>query len=169
LSEKLHPRETVKLLNDCFTVLVQAIHASKGVVDKFIGDAVMAVYGLDDVKQPCELSVKSAYTIFKNLEKFNQTLTARGISPLNIGIGIHFGTVIAGNIGSKERLEYTVIGDAVNTASRLETLSKQVSSRAVISMEVFERLSPEMQSKVPFLGEFELKGKAEKIRAYGIL
>ncbi|MBT7085484.1 MAG: hypothetical protein HN931_04865 [Desulfobacterales bacterium] len=168
LSERLHPEETVNLLNDFFSMIVKDIHASKGVVDKFIGDAVMAVYGLDNVENPCELALKSAHNIINNLEDFNQGLTLRGIKELNIGIGIHYGEVVAGNIGSKERLEYTVIGDAVNTASRLETLSKSVSSRVLISKDVFDRLSHEMQSKVFSLGEFGLKGKSEKVQVYGV-
>ncbi len=169
LSEKLDPAETVWLLNNYFTLSVQAIYASNGVVDKFIGDAVMAIYGLDDAADACDRALNSALKMIASLENFNTEIKARGMSDLSIGIGIHFGPVIAGNIGSKERLEYTVIGDAVNTASRLETLSKEVSSTVVLSKDVIERLSPVMQSKVSSLGEFELKGKSEKVRVYGLV
>lgn len=166
LSEKLHPGETVNLLNAYFALLVKAIYASGGIVDKFIGDAVMAVYGLDDLENPCEAAVTSAFNMVEQMEPLNQDLRARGMS-VGIGIGIHFGPVIAGNIGAKERIEYTVIGDTVNTASRLESLSKTVSSRIVVSKDTFIRLPAQLQSSIADLGEFELKGKSEKIRVYG--
>jgi len=168
LSEKLHPRETLKFLNSYFTLLVDAIYESNGVVDKFIGDAVMAIYGLDNPENPCELAVKTASHMVVNLENFNLELQKQGMPSLSMGIGIHFGTVIAGNIGSKERLEYTVIGDAVNTASRLEQITKVVLSKIIISKDVFERIPRNMQSNATSLGEFELKGKSEKVHVYGI-
>jgi len=168
LSERLHPQETITLLNEYFTALVKAIYEFDGVVDKFVGDCVMAIYGLDDNENTCEMAFGSALQIIGNLEKFNQDMKARGMQEINNGIGIHYGTVIAGNIGSKERLEYTVIGDSVNTASRLESLTKTVSSRINISKDVFERINPEMQSRFSFLGEFELKGKLDKVSVYGL-
>jgi adenylate cyclase len=107
-------------------------------------------------------------TIAKSvLERLDQELKPPAGAALAIGIGIHFGPVIAGNIGAKERVEYTVIGDTVNTAARLESLSKKVSSRVVVSKDTFIRLSAKLQSRIADLGEFELKGKSEKIRVYG--
>ena len=166
LSEKLPPQETITLLNEYFSTLVKAIYEFDGVVDKFVGDCVMAIYGLDGKEKSCESALGSALKMISSLEEFNRDMKARGMPELNNGIGMHYGTVVAGNIGSKERLEYTVIGDSVNTASRLESLTKTVSSRINVSKEFFERITPEMQAKFTSLGEFELKGKLEKVSVY---
>lgn len=167
LSEKCTPQEVVEILNSYFTMVVDAVHKHGGVLDKFIGDAAMAVYGLDG-NDGHEDAVHSAFEVLQGIESLNQNLTKRGLPNIKIGIGIHCGPVIAGNIGSEERLEYTVIGDAVNTAARLESLTKELPSTLAISNDVCSVLSEEMMGKLVYLDDYDLKGKSEKIPVYGL-
>ena len=125
MAESLKPRETVDMLNEVFTELVEAVSASDGVLDKFIGDAVMAVYGapLSSGRDP-ENAVESAIAMMRMLAALNLRRAERGQFPLRLGIGISTGELIAGTIGSPKRMDYTVIGDSVNLASRLQGVTK---------------------------------------------
>ena len=125
MAESLRPRETVDMLNEVFTELVEAVSASDGVLDKFIGDAVMAVYGapLSSGRDP-ENAVESAIAMMRMLALLNTRRAERDQFPLRLGIGISTGELIAGTIGSPKRMDYTVIGDSVNLASRLQTTTK---------------------------------------------
>jgi len=167
LSEKCTPQEVVAILNEYFTLVVHAVHAHHGVLDKFIGDAAMAVFGLDG-QSAHENAILAAFDIQAGLAKLNQQLTAQDRPTIRNGIGIHCGPVVAGNIGSEERLEYTVIGDAVNTAARLESLTKDLSSTLAVSEILYAQSSPEVQQKLIYLQDYALKGKADKIAVYGL-
>jgi adenylate cyclase len=168
LSEKCSPQEMVALLNEYFTMVVRAVHDNNGVLDKFVGDAAMAVFGLDDQPGPCENALRTAFSIRSGLVELNAGLSARNLPALENGIGIHLGPVVAGNIGSEERLEYTVIGDAVNVASRLESLTKEISTPLAISHEVYASLNTESQGGLTDLGAWQLKGKSQPTTVYGI-
>lgn len=167
-SERCTPQELVAILNEYFTMVVDEVHGRNGIVDKFIGDAAMAVYGLDRCPNPCEAALQTALAIREGLEKLNDKLTARGLTPLRNGIGIHYGNVVAGNIGSEERLEYTVIGDAVNVAARLESATKDLPSPIAISEDGYGRLEPSTRERLTALGDVALKGKAAPCAVYGI-
>lgn len=125
MAESLQPRETVDMLNEVFADLVEAVSASDGVLDKFIGDAVMAVYGapLSSGRDP-QNAVESAIAMMRMLAVLNERRARREQFPLRLGIGIATGELIAGTIGSPKRMDYTVIGDSVNLASRLQGASK---------------------------------------------
>jgi len=169
LAEKCTPQEIVSLLNDYFTMIVKAVYRHQGVLDKFVGDAAMAVFGLDRMENPSEAAVSTAIDIREALVTFNQGLAGRGLPLIENGIGVHYGQVVAGNIGSEERLEYTVIGDTVNTASRLEGLTKVIPSPIAVSESVYNRVEPETRSRLRYIGDYELKGKSAAFPVYGLV
>ncbi len=164
ISEILDPTRLVKNLNHYFTEIVSIIHKNKGEVDKFIGDGILAFWGLSSQQEDfIQNAVNTGFEILEAKHKLQKELDI----PLEIGIGMDYGKVIAGNIGSLERLEFTVIGNTVNTASRLEGLCKEINSPFVIS----ERLHSMLTNQTQYFkkaGEFKLKGKAnlEKVYAY---
>ncbi|MBX3485276.1 adenylate/guanylate cyclase domain-containing protein [Phenylobacterium sp.] len=125
LAERLQPRETVDMLNEVFADLVEAVSASDGVLDKFLGDAVMAVYGapLPAPRDP-QNAVESAVNMMAMVAALNERRRDRGREELRLGVGIATGDVVAGTIGSLKRMDYTVIGDSVNLAARLQQLTK---------------------------------------------
>ena len=133
MAEALSARETVDMLNEIFTELVDAVSASDGVLDKFMGDAVMAVFGapLSSGRDP-ENAVDCAIGMMTALNRLNIKRRERGQSELKLGIGISTGDVIAGTIGSPKRMDYTVIGDSVNLASRLQVLTKTYRASVVV-------------------------------------
>jgi len=125
MAENLEARETVNMLNEVFADLVEAVSGHDGVVDKFIGDAVMAVFGapLTSGRDPQNAAL-SASAMMTMVEALNERRIARGQPPLRLGVGVATGELIAGTIGSPKRMDYTVIGDSVNLASRLQDLTK---------------------------------------------
>ena len=125
LAEKLNPRDTVDMLNEIFTELFEAVAGNDGVLDKFIGDAIMAVYGapLSSGRDPVN-AVESAVAMIGMIEAINQRARLRGMAEVRLGVGVSSGEVVAGTIGSPKRMDYTVIGDPVNLASRLEGITK---------------------------------------------
>jgi adenylate cyclase len=165
LSEKLTPAQVVEMLNVYFETMSKCIEAEGGLINKYIGDAIMAIF---NVPVPKENHAKSAYLSAKNmlakLEAMNIEFGNRGLPMLDIGIGLHTGEVLAGNIGSSSRLEYTVIGDSVNVASRIEGLCKITKQNILLS----EATAKEMKDDVALksLGSFELKGRKERIEIF---
>ncbi|MCF7823154.1 MAG: hypothetical protein K9N35_03190 [Candidatus Marinimicrobia bacterium] len=165
LTENYEPEEMVAGLNKYFTDMVKIIHKENGVVDKFIGDGILAVFGLTDTEEAPEQALRAAREMFNICRENNTSYEL----PIKMGIGIHSGVVIAGNIGSEERLEYTVIGDAVNVTARLETLTKDLDASIVISKALYEKLK-QSREDLPWQdhGPQTLKGKREKIHVYGL-
>jgi class 3 adenylate cyclase len=166
LAEKKTPQEVVSLLNAYFSLIVQCVHKHQGVVDKFIGDAAMTVFGLDEKEPPEKPALKAAFEVIRLLPELNASLQARNLPAISIGIGIHSGPAIAGNIGSEERLEFTVIGDAVNTASRLESLNKELKTTITISEAIYNAIPEEFQAHFTFKGSYPLKGKSAATSVY---
>lgn len=168
ISEKLSPEILLKLLNEYFTMLVSVIHNYSGVLDKFIGDATMCVFGLDNDENMAELALKASIDIQQKLEFFNQKLIEDGYCPFITGIGVHKGLAIVGNIGSQQRMEYTVIGDVVNTASRIEGKTKEIDSSILISEDVYCELGSESKKNTSKCGEFEIRGKSKKVTLFSV-
>jgi class 3 adenylate cyclase/CHASE2 domain-containing sensor protein len=136
-SENGSPQEVVALLNDYFTEMTVAIHQHRGTVDKFIGDGVMAFFGAPQVLEcPEQNALEAAQEMLLRLRLVNARLQEQGIEPIEIGIALHVGEVVSGNIGSKSRHEYTVIGDAVGLTARLEGLSKSLGYPVVCTSSV---------------------------------
>lgn len=136
-SEKSTPEAMIALLNRYYAEVSAAIHARGGAIDKFIGDGLMATFGVPQpLPAPQRNALEAAQDILVRLGRLNGELKAEGQEPLEIGIGIHTGEVLAGYVGSRKRRDFTVIGDPVNTASRLEGLSKTLGYPVVCSHEV---------------------------------
>lgn len=168
-SEGVAPEQLVRQLNEYFDEMVGAIQARGGTVDKFIGDAVMAVFGgLLEVANPSEAAVDAALAMRGRLAALNVQWRQRGWPELDNGIGLHKGAVLQGTIGSRDRKEFTVIGDAVNTASRLEGATKELGHSIVISREVQRDLAPAVREGCVALGAVKLKGKAHDVEVFGV-
>ncbi len=168
LSERLHPQEVVALLNQYFTAMVDVIHHEGGVVDKFIGDAIMAHWGaINSTGADAEAAVRAALGMRRALLELNHRLVAEKGPRINFGIGINAGPVLAGQIGSTRRLEYTVIGDAVNLASRIEYLNKHFGTDILVSEEAWRQLGPNFRSLA--MPAMRIKGKSNPETAYAIL
>lgn len=161
-TENSDPETLVADLNRYFTRMVEVVRAHGGVVDKFIGDGLLAVFGLDEEGCACDAAVAAARDMLGGLDQVNAQLA----EPMRIGIGIHKGPVISGLIGSPERLEFTVIGDAVNTAARLESLTKELDVAIAISDHVHRGLSGDHARGWTDMGPRALKGKAESVRVF---
>jgi adenylate cyclase len=134
MASVLSPAEVVAFLNDYLTHMVDAVVAEEGRLDKFIGDGLLAVFGApqehpDDPQRACRVALRMRTV----LAELNAQRAAQGLAPIAIGIGIHTGPVVAGNIGSARKMEYTVIGDTVNVASRIEQLTKQYGTDIIVS------------------------------------
>lgn len=169
MSERMEPEEVVALLNRYLDVMVGAIHDHHGRIDKFIGDGILAVFGFP-VEDPDHVvnAVKATLAMRAGLAELNFALQREGKAELAMGAGLHTGAVVAGSIGSKDRLEYTVIGDTVNTASRIEGLTKKLDADIVVSgkvqaltsadYEYEHRGSEEVKGKTMALDVFVLKG-----------
>lgn len=126
LTEQLGPQGTVTLLNEYFTLMVDCIQQENGMLDKFIGDAIMAAFGIPvPHNDDADRSVRASIAMIETLNKWNRLRISEGMLPVNIGIGLNTDTVVSGNIGSSKRMDFTIIGDGVNLASRLESASKQ--------------------------------------------
>ena len=157
ISGKMDPGDTVSMLNNYFDHMVLAVQKHGGIVDKFIGDAVMGVFGLlEGDENPSIQAVEAALEMRKELKEVNSKNRESGLSPLNNGIGIHFGEVIASYLGSSERLEFTVIGTTVNTAARLESQARKPNPPLIFS----KRVASEIQTRfvIAEAGEADLKG-----------
>jgi class 3 adenylate cyclase len=165
LSEKLEPKEIVLLLNRYFTRLEKPIVENGGIINKYIGDAIMAVFGVPLKSETHAYDAwKAAQGMRAQLADLNEELKSEGQPEIRFGIGLCSGTVLAGNIGTSNRLEYTVIGDTVNTASRIESLCKTYKTDLLIS-EQTKSLLPDDVS-LTFIAESEIRGKEKRIKLY---
>jgi adenylate cyclase len=168
ISEKMEAHALVALLNEYFTDMVAAIMEEDGVVDKYIGDAIMAVFGAPVQRNQDSLhAVRAAVHMRVALSKLNERLRERGLPAIRTGIGIHTGDVVAGNIGSEKRMEYTVIGDAVNLASRLESSTKEVGVDILISEDTYEEVKEYIDARP--VRELTVKGREKPVMTYEVL
>ncbi len=166
-SENRTPEEVVAMLNEYFAVMVGIINKNGGVVDKFIGDAIMAVWGApkegpDDTQK----AITATMEMRKALFALNQRRELRGQPPILIGMGVHCGRAISGTIGSEERMEYTVIGDTVNITSRIEASTKAFGADLLISDSVVEKVGEHFVYELA--GSAEVKGKSEPLKLFKV-
>ena len=168
LTEDLGPQGTVQLLNDYFSLMVGCITREGGMLDKFIGDAIMAEFGIpvahdDDPDR----AVRTAIAMITALDRHNEDRRSRGQRPIQIGIGMSTDVVVSGNIGSPKRMDYTVIGDGVNLASRLEGASKEYGARILCSEGTYRKLRATYRARE--VDRIVVKGKQEPVGVYEIL
>jgi len=168
LTEELGAQGTVSLLNEYFTVMVDCIQQEEGMLDKFIGDAIMAAFGIPiDHGDDADRAMRCAIKMLTSLNEFNTEREGKGMKPVNIGIGLNTDKVVSGNIGSPKRMDYTVIGDGVNLAARLESGSKQYSAKLLISEHTYEHLRGTYRMRD--IDDVVVKGKTKPVRIYEVL
>jgi adenylate cyclase len=168
LSEKLSPREVVDMLNEVFTELYEAVAGSEGILDKYIGDAVMAVYGVPFAHDSDpENAVRGAIEMLRMIDVINQRRSRAGALGLRLGVGISTGDVIAGTIGSPKRMDYTVIGDSVNLAARLQDLTKVYRSGIILC----ETTAAKVAGEVPLreLDLIRVRGRQAPARIFEVV
>ena len=163
MSERMDPDDVAQLLREYFTEMVEIIFRHGGTLDKFIGDAIMALWGAPfATEDDADKAVRAAIDMQRKLVELNEHWAESGKPAVQIGIGINFGTVFAGNIGSEQRLEYTVLGDAVNTASRL--CSNAGKGEIMVSEPLYKRLKfpPKVEAREPL----KVKNKEQPVPVY---
>jgi adenylate cyclase len=161
-SRSRSPQEVVDRLDGAFAILVEILDRHGGIVNKFLGDGFLALFGAPfEAEDPAHRAVAAGREMLAAMERINTD----NDWPLRIGIGIHFGEVVAGNIGSPRRKEYTVIGDTVNFASRIEALNKEFNSQFLISAAVRDALGEDLTDAVS-LGEVPIRGYEEPMRVW---
>jgi len=165
ISERLGAQETVALLNEYFTDMVDIVFAHQGVLDKYMGDMIMAVFGsVLQNTEDADNAVNVGNRMMAGLRLLNDRLAARGREPIKIGVGISTGEVVAGNIGSPKRLEYTVIGNRVNIAHRLEDANKFYGTSVLICNQTYERMND--RSEVREIDLIRVRGMEAPIAIY---
>ncbi len=167
MSERLSPEEVVRRLNIYFKAMVEVVFQFDGTLDKYVGDAIMAFFGAPkDDPEHASKACRCALGMSRQLEEVNRHLESEGIPPMRIGIGINTGDVVVGNIGSERRMDYTVIGDSVNLASRLEGMNKEFGTTIIIS-EFTRAKAPGFSVKD--LGSVRVKGKEDAVGIYELV
>jgi adenylate cyclase len=164
MGESASAEEVILFLNVYFADVTTVISEHNGIINKFMGDAVLAIFGLEESNHnPVADAVRAGLAIVEH----SQDMYMPDDRHPETGIGIDFGSVVAGTIGSEERYEYTIIGDAVNKASRLEGLSKRLSYSIILSTEAYEHIDNEMKAIFTDLGSHQVRGRSEPLSVYG--
>ncbi|MCZ8157525.1 MAG: adenylate/guanylate cyclase domain-containing protein [Leptospira sp.] len=165
-SETQSPTDLIKFLNTVFSCAIDCVNANGGIINKFLGDGFMAVFGapVSDGKDISN-AVTAAFQIRDTLQSLIQT---QKLPPIGFGMGLHSGDAVTGNVGSKDRKEYTIIGDVVNLAARIEQLNKEYDSQILVSEEVFQEL-PNKKNDFVELGDIKIKGKSLPVKIYKLV
>ena len=168
LAEEMEPEALVNLLNEYLTEMTDIVFEFDGLLDKYIGDAVMAVWGapLEQTDHP-ERACRTALKMLDRLTKMQQQWEAEGTPRLDIGIGVNTGPMVVGNMGSERRFDYTVMGDSVNLASRLEGINKEYGTQVVISEFTYERVKDDFFCRE--LDAVRVKGRAKPAKIYELV
>jgi len=168
LTEQLGAQGTVSLLNEYFTLMVECIQREEGMLDKFIGDAVMAAFGIPESHEDdADRAMRAAIAMIRTLTEWNRQRQAGGKLPVNIGIGMNTDNVVSGNIGSKKRMDFTIIGDGVNLAARLESACKQYGAHILVSESTCSHLRGTYRTRE--LDLVVVKGKTKPVAIYEVL
>ncbi len=170
LSEKMRPEQLLNFLNSFFSAMSEPIHRNHGFIDKFLGDAIMALFDSDG-KTPAHSArnaVRAAVEMHQALVQFNRNANDTDKPKLEMGIGIHIGKVVIGTVGTSDRMDSTVIGDAVNIASRLESLTKKKNEQIIVSSDVADLLDRPQEFFLNRRGHVLVKGKTTPVLIYGV-
>jgi adenylate cyclase len=169
-SEQRQPEEVVAVLNEYLDAMTKVILKHNGTLDKYVGDAIMAIFGAPSPTEQTNHAQKAVFVALEMIETL-KTLQAKwrseGKEPLDIGIGINTGIMLVGNMGSTERMDYTVIGDAVNLASRIESLTRTYNNHIMISEFTYAKLKDILEVKP--LEAIKVKGKEQPVMMYELL
>lgn len=168
IAEKLETTEVVRILNTYYSRMADVINMHKGVINQFTGDEIFVTFGAPTaIKDPEISSVLCAIDMIKKVEQINNDL--KDILPENftVGIGLNYGSIIAGNLGSNDRLTYAITGDVVNTAKRIESLTVDLPNTILISEPIYAKTKELVSTKT--WGELRIKGKEKKVMVYQIL
>ena len=171
LSEQMDAAAAARLLNHHFAILCRAVDAHGGTVDKFLGDGMLAFFGAPDrLKGHAAAAVRAAAAIREELENDNQEAAGEGRPPLRVRIGIHTGSVIVGNIGASDRVNYTIVGDTVNVSQRLQDLGKQLAPDATASIAISGETASRLDEKFETIpaGEHRLRGRGEATAVFQV-
>ena len=168
IAEKIEPKELTLQLSQYFDVISNIIIKYEGTVDKYIGDSVMAFWGAPiDIEKPIEKSILASQEIIKEINKLNKKWENENKPIFETRIGLHYGKTLVGNIGSSERMNYTIIGDSVNITSRLESINKNYGTNIIISENIYKNIKDKIVAR--FLDKIALKGKKEGIKIYELI
>ena len=167
MSEKADPMDLIALLDEYFAAMTEIIFRYDGIVDKFIGDGILAYWGAFTPGNHARSAASAALEMIRRVSELNQRWAAQGRSPIAIGIGVNTGAVIFGNLGRGKKVEFTVIGDAVNLTSRLESLNKEFGTSIIVSKATRDLLGD--QADVRLLGGVKVKGKTTETTVYELL
>lgn len=168
VAEKLNPSEVVRILNTYYSRMADVVKIHNGVINQFTGDEIFATFGAPvPILDPEISSVKCALNMINMLEQINHDLADILTERLTVGIGLNYGPIIAGNLGSDDRLTYAVTGDTVNTAKRIESLTSDLPDTILINESIYEKTRALVSAK--FWGEVSVKGKDRKIMVFQVL
>jgi PAS domain S-box-containing protein len=168
IAEKLTPSEVVRILDTYYSKMAEVVKMHDGVINQFIGDEIFATFGAPvPIKDPEISSINCAIEMIKKLGEINNDLVDILSARLTVGIGLNYGPIVAGNLGSADRLTYAITGDAVNTAKRIESLTSDLSDTILINESIYEK-TKDLVSTKPW-GEVSIKGKEKKIMVYQLL
>jgi len=168
IAERLNPEETVHFLNVYYSMMSDVINQHNGVINQFVGDEIFVSFGAPlPINDPELSAVNCAKDMVAKLSDINKELESTIGDEVVIGIGINYGQIIAGNLGSDDRLSYSITGDAVNTAKRIETLTIKLPNAILISQSVYDKTKNNVVAKP--LGEVQIKGKNQKVNVFQIV
>jgi PAS domain S-box-containing protein len=168
IAERLLPTQVVHLLNVYYSTMSEVINKHNGVINQFVGDEIFVSFGAPlPILEPETSAVKCALEMVHKLEDISESLRSIIKENIVIGIGIHYGPIVAGNLGSDDRLSYSITGDAVNTAKRIESLTKNLPNAILISQAIYDK-TRDIISTNP-LDEVAIKGKNEKVKIFQVL
>jgi adenylate cyclase len=168
--EKRAPEDIIPILNEYLDVMSNVILKYNGTLDKYVGDEIVAFFGAPAMKQPlnhAEMAVRTSLEMVAELKKLHEKWKSEGKEPLDFGVGINTGPMMVGNMGSTNRLNYTVIGDEVNLGARVEALTRDYNVRIIITQSTYDNVKDMVEVKR--LGEVMVKGKAQPVIVYELL